>query len=203
MDRGKKSGARPEYPTPSIGDRFGELTVTGYELGVRGGISYLIVQCSCGAAEHRVATYNIYNGKSTRCNACAKKQSNYYHKNYWGYAAIVPDGGHRTRLLNRISAIINRCRNSNDGGYANYGGRGITVYDEWVSDRKRFLAHLITLDGWDRPELELDREDNNLGYVPGNLRFVTKKANSQNKRTIKQLEAEIADLRYRLSRYEK
>jgi hypothetical protein len=79
---------------------------------------------------------------------------------------------------------------------------GITVFPEWVADRRGFLAHLVTLDGWDRPELELDRENNSLGYTPGNLRFIPKADNAKNRRTVRQLEAEIADLRHRLSRYE-
>jgi hypothetical protein len=77
-----------------------------------------------------------------------------------------------------------------------------------------FLRYLVGLDGWDQPALQLDRIDNNGGYVPGNLRFVTRSVNMANKRRItarevvefrrriEALEAENADLRHRLRRAE-
>jgi hypothetical protein len=66
---------------------------------------------------------------------------------YFGYESILPDLYHRRRLLNRISACINRCRNPNDAAYKNYGGRGISVHPPWVADRKEYLRYLITLPG--------------------------------------------------------
>jgi hypothetical protein len=99
--------------------------------------------------------------------------------------------------------------------YPDYGGRGITVYQGWVENRVEFLRYLVGLDGWDRPELQLDRIDNNRGYAPSNLRFVSRSVNMSNKRRITAreveslrqriatLEAENADLRHRLLRPKK
>lgn len=89
------------------------------------------------------------------------------------------------------------------------------MYAPWVEHRVEFLRYLVGLDGWDAPALQLDRIDNNKGYEPGNLRFVTRSVNMSNKRKIKardveglklelrRLEAENADLRHRLRRAEK
>ena len=132
-----------------------------------------------------------------------------------GFEQVCPDVAHRERLLTRISSIISRCTNPDNAVYPDYGGRGITAYPAWVEDRVEFLRYLVGLDGWDQPELQLDRIDNNGGYVPGNLRFVTRSENMSNKRRItarevevlKQrvavLEAENADLRHRASWPEK
>ena len=214
-NRNMEAGAPYRYvrkhALPSVGDRFGELTVLGVERTKSGAcnIDMVRVQCSCGAEPHLVQHYNLRKGKSTRCNVCAKKKAGYWRKQYHGYADICPDQGHRRRLLDRISACINRCRNPKDGGYRNYGGRGIKVFEPWIEDRKAFLAYLVTLEGWDNPKLELDRTDVNGDYAPGNLRFITKQQNNDNRRKvltmqlrIDDLERENADLRYRLQRAE-
>jgi hypothetical protein len=184
----------PEHPRPCVGDRHGELTVVGLELGPMGGLRAVRVACSCGAEPHCVAISNLRKGRSTRCNRCAKKAAGRWTKEWFRYADICPDDAHRRRLCNRISACINRCHNPNDGAYYNYGGRGIRVYEPWRSDRAAYLAHLVTLDGWDRPELELDRIDVNRGYEPGNLRFIGRRANRNNVRRVRDLQQRIDEL---------
>lgn len=198
-----EAGARTRYvrkhALPCIGDRFGELTVVGLNIGRAGGYSaFITVQCSCGAPPHKVYDYNLRKGRSTRCNACARKQSAHWRKNFWAYADVVPSDDHRRRLLNRISACINRCTNPNDKGYPNYGGRGITVHPEWRANRRAFLEYLVSLPGWDQANLELDRKDVHKGYEPGNLRFITKRENQGNRRTIQQMQRYIIELEARL-----
>jgi hypothetical protein len=155
---------------------------------------------------------NIKRGFSTRCGKCARKKGIETRYEQKGYYAACPDNTHRDRLLDRISAIIVRCTNPRSQTYPDYGGRGITVHPEWIADRVAFLAYLVTLPGWDQPELQLDRRDNNGGYAPGNLRFTTRSENMANKRRITArevvelrrritaLEAENADLRHRAGR---
>src|SRR5579885_1106752 len=168
VERGPHGWVKRKHPIPSIGDRFSELTVSGFEYAIRGGIKAIRVRCSCGAREHSTSIAHLYNRRSTRCNVCAKKQSGRWRKNFFKYSKIVPDDGHRRRLLNRLSACKNRCHNPNDRGYPNYGGRGIHLYAEWHKNKCAFLSYVITLPGWDDPILELDRIDVNKGYEPGN-----------------------------------
>jgi len=132
-----------------------------------------------------------------------------------GFEQVCANATHRERLLNRISAIISRCINATNKTFPDYGGRGIAVHAEWVANRVEFLRYLVGLEGWDKPELQLDRTDNSKGYEPGNLRFVTRSVNMANKRRITArevvdlrnhiaaLEAENADLRHRLRGVEK
>jgi hypothetical protein len=193
MVQSRPSGARRRHQIPSVGDRFGELTVRGYQVGERGGVKAVVVECSCGPGLHEVSENNLRTGKSTRCNRCARTKSGVTRKKYAGYADIVPDDAHRERLLNRVSAIFSRCENPRNRNYAGYGGRGIRVHADWRSDggRRFFLAYLVSLPGWDDPSLDLDRIDNDRGYEPTNLRFVTQAVNARNKRQVSVLTERI------------
>lgn len=211
----------PSKPFPfAVGAVIGELTCIGWERRPSGAewnrkhAYQPKMRCSCGW-EGFVDRTNIRGGRTTRCNSCAKEKATKTRMDRAGYIAVCPNAGHRARLQDRISAIIIRCTNPNNAVYPDYGGRGITVHPAWVADRVEFLRYLVGLDGWDKPELQLDRIDNQQGYVPGNLRFVTRSINMSNKRKIKardvealkqrieRLEAENADLRHRLRRAEK
>jgi hypothetical protein len=202
----------PSKPFPfEVGAVIGEFTCMRWEH--KGKAFQPIMRCSCGW-EGFVNRDNIQQGRSTRCRTCAYNAAIYTRHKQAGYYDICPDPKHRDRLLDRISAIIIRCTNPNNSGYPDYGGRGITVHAPWIANRVEFLRYLVSLDGWDVPELQLDRTDNSKGYEPGNLRFVTRSVNMSNKRRlsarefeelkqrITALEAENADLRHRLRRAE-
>lgn len=179
-------------PAPSVGDRFGELTVRGAKLGPLGGILGVWVRCSCGGDTHLVSEQNLRHGKTTRCDRCAKLKSAEHRKNYYKYADIVPDDAHRRRLLNRVSACLTRCR---PGGHKNYGSRGIRVFEGWrggAEGRRKYLAYLVSLPGWDNPELEIDRIDVDKGYEPGNLRFAPR--GQGEKRDVGKLQQRILEL---------
>ena len=73
-----------------------------------------------------------------------------------------------------------RCNQPTHPRYGDYGGRGITLYWE---DREAFKQYILTTLG-ERPSAlhSLDRKNNNKGYEPGNLRWATKKQQSDNRR---------------------
>ena len=195
MEAGAGSRYKRKHALPGLGDRFGELTVTGFSKGPAGGTSALVwVQCACGAPPHQVYDYNLRKGYSTRCRVCARKVAGYHRKQFFAYADVVPDDAHRRRLLNRISACLNRCHNPNDRGYPNYGGRGIHVFAPWRKNRRAYLQHIVTLEGWNQPQLELDRIDVDKGYEPGNLRFVSRFVNAGNRRKVQLMQKRIDEL---------
>lgn len=196
LEGGKATRFQRKFPLPSFGDRFGELTVVG--IGPKGKHTSIYVRCSCGADPHLVEFHNLRKGKSTRCNACAKRKTVATRKMFYKYAAIVPDDEHRRRLLNRLAACRNRCHNPNDAGYPNYGGRGIRVHPNWLKNKAEFLAHVASLPGWDDPSLEMDRVDVDKGYEPGNIRFITRSENMLNKRSVRVMQARIIELEARL-----
>lgn len=77
------------------------------------------------------------------------------------------------------SNIKQRCNNVNHRDYKYYGGRGIKMFPEWENDFNKFFEHIGV-----RPakNYSLDRTDNELGYIPGNVRWVDKKTQVINRR---------------------
>ena len=128
----------------------------------------------CGK-ERYVDVYNykkIKTGLCKRCTALRIKESNIKYRS-------MPQP-HKRRWLNRLYAMKSRCYKEGCTGYGRYGGRGIRVCREWLEDHDSFLAYIMTLDGWDNPDLEIDRIDNDGNYEPGNVRCVTRSENEQN-----------------------
>lgn len=76
-------------------------------------------------------------------------------------------------------SIRGRCLNPNDQAYPSYGGRGITICDDW---RDSFPAFLRDVGPRPSAEHSIDRIDNNQGYEPGNVRWSTRTEQGRNKR---------------------
>lgn len=91
-------------------------------------------------------------------------------------------GKRKTRLYRIWANIKTRCTNENDPHYERYGGRGITVCDEWKNDFKAFYDWSMS-NGY-ADDLTIDRINNNGNYEPSNCRWVTIKEQNQNKRNV-------------------
>lgn len=63
-----------------------------------------------------------------------------------------------------------------------YGGRGVTVCDEWIESFEAFAA---CVGEPPTPRHTLDRENNNRGYEPNNVRWATRKEQNENRRSVK------------------
>lgn len=191
--------AKPrKWPTPDIGQKVGAATVLEIVYGPHGGYKKVIVQCDCGTKPRTVWWDNLQRSADGRCKRCQLEPYNLARNASSEACAIVPDKAHRNRLQGRINAVISRCTNPANQAWEHYGKRGISVHEPWLANRVAFLAYLVTLPGWDTPKLELDRRDVNGNYEPDNLRFVTKKENMDNRRTIAEMQSEINALRERL-----
>lgn len=75
--------------------------------------------------------------------------------------------------------MIQRVTNPNSSRYSDYGGRGITICNEW-KNAATFIAWAFN-NGYNEL-LKLDRKDNNKGYYPENCHFVTPSKSSINRR---------------------
>lgn len=79
--------------------------------------------------------------------------------------------------------IKQRCYNVNNPTYDRWGGRGITMYKDWINDYYLFELYITTiLQKKPDPYYSLDRIDNDKGYEPGNLRWASSKEQSNNRR---------------------
>jgi hypothetical protein len=101
----------------------------------------------------------------------------------------------RERLYGCWRKMHERCKNPNADNYKNYGGRGITVCEEWTS--------WLTFKAWALangygPSLTIERRDGAGNYEPGNCTWATKAEQNRNRRNVAlapdgRLYSEIAD----------
>lgn len=94
-------------------------------------------------------------------------------------------GESRTKLYRKWASMLCRCNDKHDPRYKSYGGRGITVCEEWRQSYEIYRDYLLGLNPNARDLLEsgyeVDRIDNDGNYEPGNIRIVPKIVNSRNR----------------------
>ena len=81
-------------------------------------------------------------------------------------------------LYYRWKSIRNRCNNPKNKDYKDYGGRGITICQQWDD----FYTFASDVGLPPTPDHTLDRVDNNGDYTPDNVRWATKREQCLNQR---------------------
>lgn len=162
------------------GERFGELTVLRREptrFSDKGRRTMWLCKCDCGNITV-VDSASLRRKHGTR--TCGQHQSKS------NVLAHTTHGLSKTGIYKKWHGIKNRCGNRSSPDYERYGGRGITVCDEWKNDFQAFYDWAMA-NGYS-DDLTIDRIDNNGNYEPSNCRWVGREVQVNNTRSNHYLE---------------
>lgn len=144
--------------------RFEKLVVIAYSHSDGEGLFY---NCLCDCGEQRICRGSeLRLGRIKRCRSCKK--------------LIHRKPGHGRKGTTEWviwQGIKQRCLNPNNKAYKNYGGRGITICNEWMEFARFFKDMGLRPKG-----LQIDRIDNDKGYYKENCKWVSPKQNCSNRR---------------------
>lgn len=164
------------------GERYGRLTVVcaTEERKTSGNNAIWLCRCDCGKYV-KVPSSELRDGARTKSCGCLRRSSESKNKTH---------GGTHERLYTVWMGMRRRCYDKSLKDYCRYGGRGISVCEEW-KDYSSFRKWALE-NGYNEKakysECTLDRIDVNGNYSPDNCRFVSMIAQNNNKRNNKILE---------------
>lgn len=166
-----------------LGDVFGNLTVISEIVIVQESRPRVKVRvrCVCGS-ERMIRTEHLTGTKTSNCKSCGMKKAWQTQESFKSHKNITHGQTNSPTHISWMS-MKRRCYFKDSNGYKNYGGRGITVCERWMSF-ENFLA-----DMGNRPEgMTLDRIDPDKNYMPENCRWQTTRQQGYNKRITKRFE---------------
>lgn len=156
--------------------RFGRLTTIWRDL-TKLDKKHMYWDCKCDCGNIISVQSSSLNTGATKSCGCLQKES---------IARIRTTHGQTgTTEYSSWKNMKNRCTNSRNKRYIDYGGRGIKVCSEWLDSFETFLK-----DMGPKPTYEhtLERNNNDGNYEPSNCRWATKLEQASNKRNIKLVE---------------
>ncbi len=151
-----------------IGQRFGRLLVLG-DSGKRQGCVVWTCLCTCGNFKE-IRGGSMIQGRTRSCGCLSDERR---RRTKHGHTV----GAKRTKLYQIWKNMRHRCQRGAYPSYHCYGGRGISVCEEWQYDFVAFKDWALA-SGYREP-LTIDRIDNNGNYKPSNCQWLTKSENSK------------------------
>lgn len=164
------------------GERFGKLTVQ-HQVPVENGTSKWRCICDCGK-EAESFGFCLTSGTAKSCGCVAADKARVRFK-AMSAEALKKLGDHsRTHGMSKHGAFQSwadaktRCFNTAHKWYPSYGGRGITMCQEWATSFEAFWSDLG--DTWFQGA-QIGRIDNEGDYTKENCRWETAKEQQNNK----------------------
>ena len=157
------------------GNRYGKLVVIAlHSKGSRTtGHPQYLCRCDCGNTRI-VRANNLQSGNTMSCGCLKKGNVGAYRPNV-------------RRMYNSWRGMKARCNNPNNNRYHLYGGRGISICDEWQSFAN--FERWSLANGY-ADSLTIDRIDPDGNYCPDNCRWIPPNEQSSNRRCVKDAKKE-------------
>lgn len=165
-----QTGITPKNFKDLTGLTFGRLTVIKRAGNIGDRRTTWLCKCECGN-EKIIEGDSLRSGKTKSCG-CIRSETMRKKKLIHGFG--------NERLWDIWKHMNNRCYNTSHPNYKRYGGRGITVCDEWKNDYLAFKEWALN-NGY-AENLTIDRKDNDGNYEPSNCRWVILDEQNYNKR---------------------
>ncbi|WP_157129869.1 AP2 domain-containing protein [Burkholderia pseudomallei] len=154
------------------GQKFGRLTAIAFDSEKTTRKAYWVCKCDCGTVKS-VRSDLLKRGTTVSCGCFSVENAKRVHTKHGMYKSPEYQAWVNMRA---------RCYDSKSRHYKNYGGRGIGVCTEWRESFDAFFAEVGLRPSDDH---ELDREENDKDYMPGNVRWVIRPENQKNRRCSK------------------
>ena len=160
------------------GRRFGRLVVVS--IAFRKNAIYWSCQCDCGGSTVVRGT-ELRNGTTKSCGCGSREQARLNCQKWWKRNERIPEQL-RSGLKNCYRNMLRRCTDPTDKRWDCYGGRGISVCNEWIGPDGRRRFYDWALEAGYAKGLQIDRINVHGNYSPDNCRFVDAVVQANNTR---------------------